>query len=75
MQRPYDNSDRYLPRDVGSDRSVNDHWRDQEEAEITYVVLVVVPYIRGTGEPDDEVHSRDDEHTGASSGLTLYSSL
>ena len=70
MQRPYDNSDRYLPRDVGSDRSVNDHWRDQEEAEITHVVLV-----RGTGEPDDEVHSRDDEHTGASAGLTLYSSL
>ena len=74
MQRPYDNSDRYLPRDVGSDRLVNDHWRDQEKAEIALVVLVV-PCAQGDGEPDDEVHTRDDEHTDASSRLTLYSSL
>ena len=73
-QRPYGNADRYLPRDVGSDPLVNYHWLDQEKAEIAHVVLVG-SCAQGDGEPDDEVHTRDDEHTDASSCLTLYSSL
>ena len=42
---------------------------------MAHVVLVVVPYFRGNDAPDDEVHTRDDEHTDASSGLMLHFSL
>ena len=37
--------------------------------------VVVVPYVLGDGEPDGEAHTHDQEHTDASSGLMVCSSL